>query len=74
MPVETDQLATAARALKYAAGIQWNEFLTALKVAEHEAAMMLVRAPQEKLSMAQGRAQAIRDLRDSLEKATTEKN
>lgn len=55
--------------LHRAGGALWNDFFTALKAVEADAADMLVRSPPENLAKAQGRAQALRDLRIMLEKA-----
>jgi hypothetical protein len=64
-----EQLTEAAKKLHHAAGVQWNEFLTALKAVEVDAALALVRTSPDKLPLAQGRAQFIRDLTATLSKA-----
>lgn len=69
MAIVEDTLLEAAKRLHFVAGDQWKEFLTALKVVEAEAAEALVRAPQDQLTRAQGRAQMIRDINVKLSKA-----
>ncbi len=69
MSVADSKLLEAGKRLHFVAGEQWKDFLTALKAVEHEAAEALVRAPQEHLIKAQGRAQMVRDIYVTLEKA-----
>lgn len=72
-PNPNEILALAARHLKSAAGVQFNEFMTALKLVEADAAHALVRSPPEFLFRSQGRAQGIRDVVEVLDKATTQR-
>jgi len=62
-------LLEVAKRLHFVAGDQWKEFLTALKAVETEAAEALVRSPQDQLTRVQGRAQMIRDINVTLNKA-----
>ncbi len=70
MSAEKDaELKAAAAELHRAAGNHWAKFITAFKAVETDAAAQLVRAPQDQLARAQGRAQMVRDLSVLLDEA-----